>query len=203
MLRRATDTLELLFHVSQICNDQSSVRCKVSRVILLPKSNQSVTLTLSRNRKTWMQHKELSVSSHWVQLNWTNHSTDSKNSLSGIQKNPKTTTSRMTLKKLFLQFRQQANDRKATRRKGKTQLLWERIPKKPEQPFDPNWNLDTSSVSQARRRSEHKEWISWIALILELHFRGPPATTVSAAYVVERSKDGGDSSCTDILEYVR
>ena len=36
-----------------------------------------------------MQPKELSVSSLRMQSNWSKHSTDRKNSLSGIQKNPK------------------------------------------------------------------------------------------------------------------
>ena len=108
-----------------------------------------------------MQPKEPSVSSFWIQSDRSKHSTDKKNSLSGIQKNPKMTSSLRTQKKPFTQYSKPARDGKATQKLA--QRPWERIPKKPELFFGHNWNLATTCVCQVRRRSKHS--ISWASVI--------------------------------------
>ena len=146
VLRRATDTPGLRFDVSQTCNVQSSLRCKVRLWILLQKTNRSVILTLSWNLKAWMHLKELSVSSLWILSSCSKRLTARKNSQSRLQTNPKMASFLKTQKKPFTQSSQPANDAKVTQKLA--QRLWERIPKKPEQPFGHNWNLVTTFAFQ-------------------------------------------------------
>ena len=135
-LRRATDTPGLRLDVSRTCNDQLSLRCRTSLTIPWPRKNQSEILTLSWKLNVWMQPKELFVLSRWIQSDRSKHSTDRKNSRSGIQKNPKMALSLRTQKKPFTQSSQPANDGKVTQKLA--QRPCERIAKRPEQLFGHN-----------------------------------------------------------------
>ena len=153
VLRRAT-----------ACNDQSSLRCKASRLIPLPKTNQSVTLTLSWKLKAWMRLEDLSVSSHWIQLNWSNHSTDSRKSL----RNPEEPEDDVVLEDNEEAFH--AAQPTSKRRKSNSEVRTATLGENPKEgrAGQRSHSVPTGiwllHACQARRRSEHS--VSWASAFL-------------------------------------